>query len=114
MERLFSYGTLQRTDVQIAAFGRELAGRPDVLSGYCLTRVPIQDPAAAAELGETHYFNVEPAPGAGEEVPGLLFELTLEELTAADRYEEDAGYGRIRVTLRSGQTCWVYLIGTAD
>lgn len=31
---LFSYGTLQHKDVQIATFGRELTGRKDSLLGY--------------------------------------------------------------------------------
>src|SRR5579871_1487612 len=31
---LFSYGTLQEKNVQIATFGRELTGRRDALPGY--------------------------------------------------------------------------------
>ena len=33
-ECLFSYGTLQAKDVQVAVFGREVAGREDSLPGY--------------------------------------------------------------------------------
>ncbi len=114
MERLFCYGTLQRRDVQVAAFGRELIGHPDALSGFRRTRVPIRDPEAAAQLGETHYYNLEPGSETNEEVPGTVLELTSDELAAADRYEEDADYRRIPVTLRSGLESWVYLIRAAD
>ena len=33
---LFSYGTLQDKDVQMANFGRELTGHEDALPGYAL------------------------------------------------------------------------------
>jgi hypothetical protein len=32
-ESLFSYGTLRQEEVQLATFGRRLAGRPDALVG---------------------------------------------------------------------------------
>ena len=44
---LFSYGTLQDKDVQIASFGRELTGREDALPGYVRRIVPIVDPNVA-------------------------------------------------------------------
>lgn len=36
-ERLFSYGTLQQENVQIATFGRLLNGAPDALVGFKLS-----------------------------------------------------------------------------
>jgi hypothetical protein len=39
---LFSYGTLQKKNVQIANFGRELTGRADALPGYGCYLLPIQ------------------------------------------------------------------------
>ena len=35
-EELFTYGTLQLEEVQLATFGRVLEGRPDALVGYRL------------------------------------------------------------------------------
>ena len=93
---LFSYGTLQTKDVQIATFGRELTGREDSLPGYVRT---------ITESGKVLYFNIEPAE---EIVSGTLFEITELELAAADKYEKDRQYRRMLVTLRSGVQAWVY------
>jgi gamma-glutamylcyclotransferase (GGCT)/AIG2-like uncharacterized protein YtfP len=104
---LFTYGTLQRADVQLASFGRELTGSPDVLPGYEIFEIPINNAEAEAELGITHYYNIRP--DTASDVPGTVYELTHEELARADQYEEDADYRRIRVTLRSGTDAWVYI-----
>jgi gamma-glutamylcyclotransferase (GGCT)/AIG2-like uncharacterized protein YtfP len=105
---LFSYGTLQKKEVQRASFGRELAGRRDALPGYVRRLIPIADPAAAA-AGDTHYANAEPSPDPHAEVAGMVFEIMPQELAAADLYEAPAGYERILVTLRSGARAWVYV-----
>ena len=44
-ENLFSYGTLQLQSVQLNIFGRILEGVPDVLTGYKITLVKIEDEA---------------------------------------------------------------------
>ena len=44
MVALFSYGTLQQSEVQLATYGRPLDGTPDALVGYRLERVLIEDP----------------------------------------------------------------------
>jgi len=106
---LFSYGTLQNPKVQISSFGRELTGREDVLPGYVRRRVPILDPRAAAWIGQTHYANVEPSADPEDSVTGIVFEITEQELAAADQYEAGADYRRISVTLRSGDQAWVYV-----
>lgn len=97
---LFSYGTLRDPAVQRSTFGRELTGRDDVLPGYTL--------GVVQHTAEIQYANVLPATAAAE-VAGTVFEITEEELAAADRYEEDAQYTRALVTLRSGSEAWVYL-----
>jgi gamma-glutamylcyclotransferase (GGCT)/AIG2-like uncharacterized protein YtfP len=48
-------------------------------------------------------------PGAqSDQIAGTVFEITSEELAAADRYEV-SDYKRIAVTLASGRTAWVYV-----
>jgi gamma-glutamylcyclotransferase (GGCT)/AIG2-like uncharacterized protein YtfP len=98
---LFSYGTLQDKDVQIANFGRELTGHEDALPGYHLA-----DPVLG---GASQYANVQSGSNPEDAVSGTVFEITEQELAAADKYEEDAEYRRIPVTLRSGDRAWVYL-----
>lgn len=93
---LFSYGTLQDTRVQIANFGRELAGREDALPGY-------------ARLMRGDHANAEPSSNPADAVPGFVFEITEQDLAAADEYEKADGYRRTSVTLRSGDQAWVYV-----
>ncbi len=50
---LFSYGTLQNKNVQLANLGRELTGRQDALPGYARRMVAIVDPKVAALSGES-------------------------------------------------------------
>ncbi len=109
MPLLFSYGTLQRNDVQLAAFGRLLEGQRDELPGYVHSLVPIGDLEFAAAMGMTHYANITPNGNNGKRVSGTVFEITEAELSAADEYERDADYRRIPVTLASGKQAWVYL-----
>src|SRR5690242_15985459 len=108
---LFSYGTLQDKKVQTATFGRELKGRADMLPGYVRRFVPILDPEAAAASGESHYANAEATSNPEDALAGTVFEITEWELAAADKYEEDAQYHRILVTLGSGDQAWVYVRG---
>jgi gamma-glutamylcyclotransferase (GGCT)/AIG2-like uncharacterized protein YtfP len=97
---LFSYGTLQDKSVQIANFGRELTGRADALPGYARRLIL---------SGESSYANAELTSNSQDSVSGTVFEITEQELAAADHYEEDADYGRISVTLKSGDQAWVYV-----
>ncbi len=105
---LFSYGTLQDKAVQIANFGRELAGRRDAIPGYSQSLVAIGDPDVVATSGKTHHPIVQPSTDPKDEVPGMVFEITARELAAADAYEV-SDYKRIAVTLKSGVQAWVYV-----
>ena len=105
---LFSYGTLQDKKVQVASFGRELAGRPDAMPGYRQSWLEITDPEVLATSGKTHHPIVEPSPDAVDEVPGTVFEITAQELVAADKYEV-SDYKRVSVKLKSGSQAWVYV-----
>ena len=105
---LLSYGTLQLESVQLASFGRRLAGRPDAMPGFTKSFVEITDPDVLATSGERFHPIVVPTDDPKQAVDGTVFEITDAELLAADRYEV-ADYKRIEVTLRSGVRAWVYV-----
>lgn len=105
---LFSYGTLQDKAVQLASFGRELAGQADRMPGYRQDWVEITDPEVLATSGKRHHPIVSPSGEPGDSVEGMVFQITEEELAAADRYEV-ADYKRVAVALASGSTAWVYV-----
>jgi len=106
-EKLFSYGTLQLESVQLANFGRKLKGSPDVVTGWRLASIQIDDPTVVGLSGfAVHKILVPGKPD--DEVDGVVFEITPEELKAADGYETEA-YQRIKVKLRTGLEAWVYV-----
>lgn len=105
---LFSYGTLRYAEVQRATFGRLLDGQPDVLPGYAMTMVAIDDPEVVATSGEASHPIVRRTGDASDGIHGVVFAVTSEELDAADRYEV-ADYKRVAVRLRSGREAFVYV-----
>ncbi|MER8096141.1 gamma-glutamylcyclotransferase family protein [Streptomyces goshikiensis] len=105
---LFSYGTLQLEQVQLARFGRLLEGTSDALPGYTTSVVRITDPDVIAASGSDLHPVVVPSGDQADAVPGTLFRITGSELAAADDYEVD-DYARTEVVLRSGATAWAYL-----
>lgn len=107
-ERLFSYGTLQQENVQLATFGRLLKGAPDALVGFKQELVEITDPDVLAKSGKRFHPIVMRSGVDSDRIEGTVFEITVEELAAADRYEVD-DYERIAVTLASGSGAWVYV-----
>ena len=109
MPLIFSYGTLQQDDVQIATFGRLLQGQRDELPRYELSSVPIADPHVLQTTGKTHHKNVLFNGRDDSRVTGTVFEVTEMELAETDRYERGASYQRITVVLASGKQVWVYV-----
>jgi len=109
MPLIFSYGTLQNEQVQIATFGRRLGGHKDQLVGYEETLVPIADSNAVAKTGMTHNQNVVFNGNNASWIEGTVFEITDRELQDADRYEDASKYKRIAVGLASGKQAWVYV-----
>jgi hypothetical protein len=105
---LFSYGTLQDKAVQVANFGRELAGRPDSILGYTQTLVAIKDTEVLAASRRSHHPIVQASLNPDDEVSGTVFEITLDELAAADAYEV-SDYKRVLVTLKSGVRAWAFV-----
>jgi len=108
MQLLFSYGTLQQSNVQLATFGRQLSGIPDSLVGYEQSMVAIDDPEVVRSSGKTHHPIIRYTGEAGAGVAGTVFEITERELEHADRYEVSA-YKRVAASLASGRTAWVYV-----
>ncbi len=109
MPLLFSYGTLQEPRVQLSTFGRLLHGERDELVGYEQSLVRIEDPHVVATSGKTHHANVMFNGRRDSRVSGTRFEITEEELAAADEYERRAAYTRVAVVLASGAEAWVYV-----
>lgn len=107
-ELLFSYGTLQLESVQLANFGRPLAGTSDALPGYEEGALKIDDPEVAASLGKTHYAIARFTGRASDVVTGTVFAISLDELERADKYEIPE-YKRVAVVLQSGAHAWAYV-----
>jgi gamma-glutamylcyclotransferase (GGCT)/AIG2-like uncharacterized protein YtfP len=108
MPLLFSYGTLQQDGVQLATFGRLLAGRPDALVGFEQAMVVIEDPQVVTTSGKTQHPIVRQSRDPASRVTGTVFELSDAEIRSADEYEVSA-YRRIAVKLASGARAWVYV-----
>jgi hypothetical protein len=99
---------LQQRQVQLATYGRELAGSPDALVGYELAPVVIDDPHVVEVSGSGVHTIARRTGNAADRIPGVLFELTDAELEATDGYETSA-YARVEVSLESGRRAFVYV-----
>ena len=110
LESLFSYGTLQLDSVQQATFGRLLTGTPDVLAGFELRPLPIEDEYVIAVSGKSEHTIASFTGRASDEIPGTVFVVSVEELQRADEYEVEP-CRRVAVVLQSGTRAWVYVDG---
>jgi gamma-glutamylcyclotransferase (GGCT)/AIG2-like uncharacterized protein YtfP len=108
MPFLFSYGTLQQENVQLATFGRQLSGSKDQLLGFARSWVCIEDPQVVATSGKTHHPIVARSADPHSLVDGTVFEVTEAELLQADSYEVSS-YRRILAKLASGKDAWVFV-----
>lgn len=107
MELLFSYGTLQQKNVQLANFGRQLIGKPDLLPNYRVGEIEISDERVLRESGKALHPILEYTGNPKDQVAGTVFQLTTKELAQADDYEVD-DYQRVEAVLQSGLRCWIY------
>lgn len=92
----------------MANFGRKLSGTQDILPGYRLAKVKIEDPEVIAESGEEIHNILFPTEDNADQVPGMVFDISLQELQRADAYEVSA-YKRVAVKLISGIQAWAYV-----
>jgi hypothetical protein len=108
VEFLFSYGTLQLEAVQMATFGRRLAGRSDALPGFELVSLTIEDQAVVAISGTARHTMARFSGRASDLISGTVFAVTAREIENADRYEV-AAVQRVAVVLQSGTRAWAYV-----
>src|SRR5690349_10728537 len=109
---LFSYGTLQLPQVQLANYGRRLVGGPDALVGWTLTPLPITDPEVVRVSGLAVHTIARKTGAASDRITGMVYAICAAELEATDRYEVDA-YQRVLVELESGRRAFIY-VGPED
>ena len=83
-------------------------GAPDALVGFRQELVEITDPDVLAKSGERFHPIVMRSDSDADRVTGTLFEISAEELAAADAYEV-SDYERVSAPLASGSTAWVYV-----
>jgi Gamma-glutamyl cyclotransferase, AIG2-like len=107
-EFLFSYGTLQLEAVQMATFGRQLAGTSDALRGFDLVVLQIEDQTVIAISGKAQHTMAKFTGRASDVVSGTVFAVTTDEIQNADKYEV-AAVTRVAVILQSGVRAWAYV-----
>ncbi len=105
---LFSYGTLRQAEVQLANYGRLLADKPDILVGYRLIPVEIDEPDVIRVSGKAVHTIAVATGNPADRVEGVVFLVTDLELATTDSYETNS-YRRIEATLGSGRSAWVYV-----
>ncbi len=102
MIKLFTYGTLQHTDIQEDLFGRRLVGTPETLVGYALQEIQIEE-----EFGLIEYDILVETGNPKDTINGIVYLVTQKELHQADLYE-GLHYKRVEVHLQSEQKAWAY------
>ncbi|WP_246018485.1 gamma-glutamylcyclotransferase family protein [Arthrobacter crusticola] len=107
VQRLFSYGTLRLPAVQLAHFGRLLTGMEDRLPHHRIEWLRITDPQVIATSGTDSHPILRYSATSADFVEGTVFEVSDEELAAADLYEVGE-YERVLLQLESGIHAWVY------
>jgi gamma-glutamyl AIG2-like cyclotransferase len=107
-ELLLGYGTLQLEPVQIATFGRSLAGTGDALRGFELVPLKIEDRAVVEVSGKAYHTMARFTGRASDAVSGMVFAVTPGEIQDADKYEV-AAVKRVTVVLQSGVRAWAYV-----
>lgn len=96
MELLFTYGTLQKPEVQLQIIGRIINGQSDMLRGYRMDKI-----------GDEGVFYPIIYKTRNDTIQGTVLKLTEEELAKTDFYEGPL-YQRSEVILESGTKAWVY------
>ncbi len=107
MEYLFSYGTLQMDKVQLELFGRLLTGTKDVLRGYRISSIEINDESFLAKSEQKYHLIAMVSNDKKNSIVGTVLEVSREELLIVDTYEPE-NYKRVKEMLESGKEAWFY------
>ena len=102
MVKLFAYGSLQNEDIQKDLFGRILVGTPEILIGYIIKDIQIEE-----EFGLVHYPIITETHQPEDTIKGMVYTVTNQELRQTDLYE-GLHYRRVEVHLQSNQKAWAY------
>jgi gamma-glutamylcyclotransferase (GGCT)/AIG2-like uncharacterized protein YtfP len=108
MHNLFSYGTLQQENVQIATFGRKLKGKEATLVGYVVSQIEIKDQKVIQLSGKKFHPILKKTGNTEDKVHGKVFQVSSQELIDSDKYEVDC-YMRKEETLYCGEKAWIYI-----
>lgn len=108
MVKLFSYGTLQQENVQLASFGRLLSGTLESVEGYKLIDLEIIDFDVISKSGKNIHKIMVFTGNDTDKVDGTVFDLSKEELAIADNYEVE-DYSREPIKLKSGEEAYAYI-----
>lgn len=84
-----------------------MTGFNDCLALYTVGRLRITDQRVLRESGKEFHPILQYTGKSCDEVSGTVFELSSEEIAAANDYEV-AEYQRVRARLKSGRCCWIY------
>ena len=107
MAFVFSYGTLQNSQVQQQLLNRTLSASEDILTGYEKKQVEIKDPLVIKQSGERFHPILVKNSASTQEIYGSVLEVTGAELLKIDDYESE-NYERVMVELKSGKKVWLY------
>ncbi len=102
-EKLFSYGSLQLTNIQLLVFGKVLAGKIDSIIGYKQSIIKIKEESNENSYPILLYTGVD-----SDIINGKVFHLSFDDMQKADDYETDI-YKRVKTSLVSGGFAWVYV-----
>jgi hypothetical protein len=105
---VFSYGDLQRPEVQRDLFGRVIPGEADLLPGYTVDYAEVEDHRVDDSSAPAVRPVVRETGDPRDKVVGKAMMFSEDELDAADEFEASL-YSRRRVTLASGRRAWVYV-----
>jgi hypothetical protein len=78
---------------------------PAQTSEWLFSYGTLQDPAVVASSVLTHHKIFQPSSRVKDEVEGMVYQRTMDQLAAADRYQVSE-YKRAPVTLKSGLRAW--------
>lgn len=97
MDKLFVYGTLKESKLQIEIIGRECESSSAVIEGYVGEQISIEGKGYTIAI-----------PKIGGIIEGKVLDVTEDELSILDKYETEV-YDRIKTRLSNGEQVWVYI-----